>query len=182
MPTFRPPKRGVSLSQALAEAYASAPDTEIILETLEFRHPLFTATQRIVNDHSELLAFLESDAPLNPGEEVTFVPCYFSVKRQNESDSGRMPEFIITVGNISKVFLELNRAKDSRESIQCTYRPYLVSDLTAPHISPPIDLTVNRVTADMAAISIRAGFASLTNRRFPAVEYSAKKFSGLAAR
>lgn len=183
MPTMRPPRKGVTMSQALAAAYASAPETEIILETFEFRHPLFDAPIRIVNDHESLTATLEASAPANASEEVEFQPCYFSLKRGAESDSGRAPELAITIGNVSQILVPyVERLRGSRVAVECTYRPYLVSDLSGPHIDPPITLTVKTISADMTAVTIRAGFQMLTNKRFPGVEYTAKNFPGLTAR
>lgn len=182
MPAMRPPRRGVSLSEALASAYASAPETEVILETLEFLHPLFTVPRRIVNDHTALTATLEDDAPANPGAEVTFEACYFNLKKPSESDSGRVPELIITVRNVERIFGDLELLKGSLVPIECIYRPYLISDLTAPHISPPLALMVRTATADMNLVSFRASLSSLNNKRFPAKEYTAKQFPSLTAR
>ena len=188
MPIYRAAKKGVTYSEALAAAYASAPEDEVVLDTLEFRHPLFLDNGspfavRVVNDHSDLTATLEASAPMNPSASVTFKASYFAFTRPAESESGSTPEVEITVQNVSRYLMQyLDSAKESRVPIEVTWRPYLASDLTAPHMNPPLTLTLRSVTCDMMTVSARAGFGDLTNRRFPAIEYTAKKFPGLTAR
>lgn len=188
MPIYRAPKRGVTYSEALAEAYASAPEDEVVLDTLEFRHPTFVDggapfAIRVVNDHDSLEAVLEDDAPLNGGETVTFRAVYFTFTRPPESESGSTPEIEISVSNVARYLLPyIEAAKESRTPIEVTWRPYLASDLTGPHMNPPLTLTLRSVTCDMMTVTARAGFGDLTNRRFPAIEYTSLKFPGLAAR
>lgn len=188
MPIYRNAKRGVTYSEALARAYASAPEDEVVLDTLEFRHPTFVEAGvpfaiRAVNDHSELVATLEDDAPLNGGDTVTFIPVYFTFARPSESDSGTTPEVEISVSNVARHLIpHLDRAKESRDPIEVTWRPYVASDLTGPHMNPPLTLTIRSITCDMMNVTARAGFGDLTNRRFPAIEYTSLKFPGLAAR
>jgi hypothetical protein len=188
MPVYRTPKRGVSYSEAISSAYASAPETEVLLDTLEFRHASFVAAglpyaARVVNDHTNLLAYLEPDAPIDPGAEVTFYATRFLLARPSETDSGSTPEIEITVDNAARVLVPyLDAAKESRDPIQVTWRPYLPSDLTAPHITPPLTLSLRAVSVNMNQVVARAGFGNMTNRRFPALEYLATKHPGLAAR
>lgn len=188
-PVMRPPKRGVSYSEALAAAYAVAPETEIVLDTLELLHPSFLddvgapVSVRIVNDHSPLMATLEISAPLDPGDTVEFKNCYFRFVRPSESDSGSLPEVELQVDNVARMLIPyLDMAKESREKITMIWRPYLLSDLSGPHMNPPLQLTLRSVGGDMTSIVGRAGFTELSNRRFPASEYTAQKFPGLVAR
>lgn len=188
MPDYRATRKGITYSEALAAAYASAPEDEVVLDTLEFRHPTFVDggspfAIRVVNDHSSLTATLEDDAPLNPGATVEFAAVYFAFTRPGESDSGSLPEVEITVDNVARHLMPyLDAAKESREPIQVTWRPYLASDLTGPHMNPPLTLTLRSVSCGMTTVTARAGYGDLTNRRFPAIEYTAKKFPGLSAR
>lgn len=188
MPIYRAPKRGVTYSEALAEAYASAPEDEVVLDTLEFRHPSFVDggspfAIRVVNDHSNLEATLEDDAPLDGGDLVTFRAVYFTFARPPESDSGSTPEVEISVNNVARHLMPyLDAAKESRDPIEVTWRPYLASDLTGPHMNPPLTLTIRSIVCDMMNVTARAGFGNLTNLRYPAIEYTSLKFPGLAAR
>lgn len=188
MPIYRTPKRGISYSEALAAAYASAPEADVLLDTLEFRHASFVTAGlpyavRVVNDHTELLAYLEDDAPLNPGEEVTFTPTRFTLTRPSETDSGSTPELEITVDNAARILVPyLDAVKESRDPIMITWRPYLASDLTAPHMLPVLTLSLTSVNLDMSQVVARAGFGNMVNRRFPALEYLSTKHPGLVTR
>jgi hypothetical protein len=177
MTIFGAPLRGISLSEALAEAYAVNPVNVVIIDTLEFTHSSFSAPVRLVNDHKLLTAGLET------GAQATFQACYFTLKKPSESDSSKPPALTVTIGNAGRIMNQyLKLAKGSREPIRIKYRVYLNTDLTQPHINPPLDLCVLNTTIDIHAVSIRAGLEALVNRRFPAVEYTAQKFAGLAAR
>lgn len=189
MPTMRPPRRGVSFSEAITRAYASAPVAEVLIETLEFRHPVIVDADgnptgaRIVNAHESITATLEDSAPLNPGEAVVFEACGFSLKKQSETDAGKMAQLTIVVGNVNHLLMPyLEASKASRTPVEVTYRPYTASDLSGPHWDPPITLVCTNFTADLRTCTITAGFSKLTNRRFPAVEYTAKNSPGLTAR
>jgi hypothetical protein len=187
---FRPRKRGISYSEALTAAYASAPETEILLDTLEFRHAEFKDPNtgeliglRGVNDHTELYAHLESNAVLNAGQEVRFHPIAFKFTRPTETNTSTAPEIQLQIDNAARILVPyLDLARKSRSSITVTWRQYLASDLTTPHILPPLTMTLKNVSANMTQVTATAGFADLTNRRFPAVEYSSLKFPGLTAR
>ena len=76
-----------ALSEAIKEAYASAPSEQIILHTLELRHPAFVdetgqlVAIRVVRDTGDLWARLESQAPLQAGERVQFVAMGFELQK-----------------------------------------------------------------------------------------------------
>ena len=56
----------MSYEAALAEAMASADLEEVILDTLELRHPAFTAPARVVRAYQNYHLTLESGAPSQP--------------------------------------------------------------------------------------------------------------------
>lgn len=189
MPTFQDPRLGVAYSEALAEAYASAPETSLILDTLEFHHPTFVnesgqpTAARVVRSVYAVDATLEASAPLNAGEVVSFQPVDFVFRRPDEDNSGQSPEVEIAIDNVAKTLLPyLELAKESRVPIQVIYRPYLADDLTAPHMNPPLMLTLRDVKASMMRVTARAGYADLTNQKFPSSDYTGVKFPGLTAR
>lgn len=166
------------LSAAIREAYASNPGVAI-LHTLEFRHPSFEAPIRVVHDHQNLLATLEAAAPLNPGEVVEFEAFEFDAKLPDVA-SGRMPELQIIIDNIDQVIEEqIELAAGSADKIEVTYRPYLETDLTAPHMDPPLTLTLTHVEATVFKVQARAGFRNLGNLGFPREDYTAERFPGL---
>ncbi|WP_288078450.1 DUF1833 family protein [Pseudomonas sp.] len=171
----------IALSQALKEAYASAPSAEVILHTLELRHPSFTQPLRVVNDHATLSARLEASAPANPSTWVDFVPFSFRFRLPDVQSTG-MPELEVEIDNVSaEVLAYIDQAAQSTSLIELTYRPFLASDLTAPQMDPPITLVLHDVEASIFSIRARASFGEYGNRRFPGETYDAQRFPGLIA-
>lgn len=168
-----------TLSDALAEAYASAPAAEVILHTLEIRHPTFTTPIRVVRDHSTLIATLEASAPVDPSTEVEFVAFNFDFTLPEVAKS-LSPEIEISLDNISgEIVGYLDAAAQTPDLIEVTYRPYLLSDLTGPSMDPPLTLVIRSITADVFRVRARAGYADLANRKFPGEVYDAERFPGL---
>lgn len=170
-----------TLSQALAEAYASAPSAEVILHTLELRHPSFTQPLRVVNDHATLTATLEADAPLDAGQPVEFAAFAFRFRLPDVQSTG-MPELEIEIDNVSaEVVAYMDQAANSTELIEVTYRPYLSSDTSAPSMDPPLHLVLHDVEADAFSVRGRASFGDYGNRQFPGQSYDGQTFPGLIA-
>jgi hypothetical protein len=171
------------MSEALAQAYASAPEDEIILDALEFYHPNWAVPVRIVNAHSEVRAFLEASAPRNALQEVVFRPVNFSIQLSQESESNRIPDLSITVGNVGLILTEyLEKLASSPVRIELICRRYLSSDLTAPAINPPKIFNVNTASANLQNVTFRASINLLSNSKFPKIEYTAKDFRQLVSR
>jgi hypothetical protein len=182
-PSMRPPRLGVSYSQAYAAAMAVAPEEEVILETLELNHPSFvdddgnSISVRVVNDHQDLTATLET------GSTVLFKACYFKFTRPAEDATTSMPEVGIQVDNVARLLIpHIQKAVQSRAPITMVWRPYLASDLSGPHMLPVLTLTLRTISATMSSITATAGFTDLANRRFPGNEYQSRLFAGLTAR
>lgn len=189
MPNYMTPKNGLAYSEAIAEAYAVAVEDEPVFHTLEFRHPSFLDENgnptgaRIVRDNKDLFAGLEADAPVNPLMTVRFVALFFDITLPGEGNSGALPELSIAVANVGRELLQyLDLAVQSRDPVYITYRPYLGSDLTAPHMDPVLTMTMKSVNVDLTTINIRAGFGDLPNRRFPGMDYTFKNFPGLTSK
>lgn len=189
MPVMQPPRQGVSYSEALAAAYASAPETDVILDTLEFIHPDVKDEEgnmtaiRVVNDHVHLMATLEADAPLNAGEEVRFLRAYFKMKRPTESDSGSPSDLDLQIDNVAKILTPfIAKVKGSHDPITVIWRPYLAADTSGPHMLPVLTRTITKISADLSSVTAKAGMVNYTNKRFPTSDYTAKKFPGLTAR
>lgn len=169
----------MSLQIALKEAYASVPSDEVILHTLEIRHPNFTTPLRVVKDWQDLTAKLEVDAPVNAGEYVTFLGLAFEFVPPS-STTQASPEVQITLDNVSReIGLALESAIESMQKISLTYRPYLLSDLSMPQMSPPLNMTVMSGSINMLRATLRAGFSDFANMRFPSQVYTAARFPGL---
>jgi hypothetical protein len=164
-----------SLSEALKEAYASAPANEIVYHTLEIDHPDFTVPIRVVRDRVELIATTEN------AEEVTFIPFAFDVVPP-DVQSEQMPTCTIEIDNVGRELMsQLEAAYTSSEPITMTYRQYLESDKSVPQNNPPLILTILSISANVMRIRATCGYADLLNKRFPNEEYTAERFPGLIA-
>jgi hypothetical protein len=168
-----------TLSQALKEAYASAPANTVIYHTLEFRHSAFTQPIRVVKDFVNLTATLESTAPLNPSTAVTFLAFAFDLTKPEVSPNN-VPQITISIDNVGReIVSNIEAAITSTELVQVTYREFLSTDLSAPQNNPPLTMTVMAITADVFKLTATAGFPDLMNRKFPTTEYDAQIFAGL---
>jgi hypothetical protein len=171
-----------TLSEALAEAYASAPPTVVVLHTLELWHPTWAAAIRLVQDFANLTATLEDDAPVNAGEAVLFTGCPFRFALPQVGE-GRQ-ELSIQIDNVAQLLMPLLEAADltSTDAIKATYRPYLSTDTSAPHMAPVLTLDVVRVSADTMQVTCVCAHADFLNRRFPRRIYTVEEFPGIAPR
>lgn len=174
-----------ALSEALREAYASAPSNVVILHTLEIRHPDFkddagnSTAIRVVRDQQDLLARLEESAPINAGQQVQFVAMGFELDLP-PVDTAPVPEIVVTLDNVSReIVRHLDAAAESQAVIEITYRPYLSNDLEGPQMDPPITLVLTEVEADVQRVTARARMMDIGNKAFPSRTYTAREFPGL---
>lgn len=167
------------LTQAIKEAYASAPTAEVILHTLELNHASFTQPIRVVRNTVDLLACLEAGAPHDAGAWVNFVAFAFDFVPPG-STTQAAPEITIAVDNVSQeIGAALELAIESMTPITVIYRPYLASNPAQPEMNPPLIMTVLSGTINALQVSLRAGFADFANRKFPSEMYTATRFPGL---
>lgn len=198
-----------NLSDAIREAYASAPADVVTLHTIELLHPAFTAPVRVVRNHADqqswidlggatvsavldamdddarrlvgLVARLEESAPENAGEMVAWIGLAFDVDLP-EVNTSAAPEATVTIDNVGQEVCEqIERAATSTKKIRLIYRPYLSTDIEGPQADPPMLLTLADVTVTDMQISGTAGFPDVGNRAFPNETYTASRFPGLAA-
>lgn len=168
-----------TLSQAIQEAYASAPSDEVVFHTLELRHASWGAPIRVVRDVVDLTATLEPDAPLNPGEAVVFTGYAFNMDLPELSDSAS-PQVTITIDNVSlEIEDAILQATFSTDLVEVTYRAFLGSDLTQPANDPPLTLTLASISASQFQVTGNALLGDFGNRRFPFEQYTAARFPGL---
>lgn len=172
----------MDLSPALAEAYASCPADVIELSTLEIYHPTWPAPLRLVRDRQDLTARLEASAPNDPGAEVLFqaFPFDFTLPKRGE---GRQ-ELRVTVDNATRLLMDLIEGMDLAydQPVRVIYRPYLSTDLTAPHMNPPLRLAVRSIGVDQQRVALSCGYADFANRKFPRRVYRVEEFPGLESR
>jgi hypothetical protein len=168
-----------TLSAAIKEAYASAPQDVIIYHTLELRHPAFTTPIRVVRDYADLTATLEDTAPVDPSAEVLFVAFNFEFTKPEISTTG-VPQISIMLDNVSRdIVANVEAALTTTDLVQATYREFISTDLTCPQNDPPIHMTIMSITADVFSVKAVAGFPDLLNRRFPTTEYDSETYPGL---
>lgn len=172
---------------ALQEAMASVGD-QVILHTLEFRHPAFIddtgnlMAVRIVRDNANLVAPLEAAAAMNGGQWVTFIACAFDLVLPPE-DSSPSPEITIRVDNVTRMLeAHLEAAANSMDTIEITYRPYLSSALAdGVQMDYPYTLIVSSVSSDIMSVTATAKMADIGNKAFLWETITAERFPTLAA-
>lgn len=161
-----------ALSEALKEAYALAPTSKAVLETLELR--LSGADPLYIYRGVEPLAMR-----LETGEWATFEPVPFRFKLPKSSDSGSQA-LDITIDNVdARVSDFVSAARDSLEPVEVIYRPYLSDDLTTPQMDPPIVLYLKGAAITATQASAQASFVDIINKRFPNDYYTGDRFPGL---
>jgi len=154
-------------TRRLRTAWASAPNAEQILHTLELSHPRFSKVHYLTSNNVAFKATLES------GTVVEFLPLPFAVKLP-ASDAQGAQLLDITIANagadmVSEIEAS-STAPDSR--IEVVYRVYLRSDTTAPQMEP-LRLSLDKLTMTNEAISGTAGRSDMLNFQFPSIVYQA---------
>lgn len=163
----------VTLSEAIKEAYASAPADVVIYHTLEINHPAFSEPIYVVRDFQDLNANLEDGTP------VTFLRFAFNLVKPEVSATG-VPQCTVEIDNVSRdILANVQLAMGSTSLITMTYREYISTDLTGPQNDPPMTMVLSNITADVFKVRATASFGDLNNKRFPNEEYTAERFPGL---
>lgn len=171
-----------TLSEAIKEAYASAPSDVVIINTIEIRHPAFEEPIRVVSDFVPVTAMLEPNAPVNGGEMVMFQAFAFELTLPEVMDRG-VPELALRIDNVSREIIKnIELAMGLPDKLELTYRAFLSNDLAGgPHNDPPLHLTITSIEADALAVDARASIADFVNKKFPNKEYDERQFPGLIA-
>ena len=169
-----------TLSQAIKEAYASAPTDEIVFDTLELQHPAFVDDQGlpdsiwVVNDNVDLTATLEDGSTVK-----TFVKMRFDFEMPPLEEGGT-PLAFITMDNVSReIVRNVELAVESPELITVLYRPYVKSDLSVPGMIPPLKGYLTSVNVDTFRVKGTLDFGTIVNKAFPKNVYTEARFPGL---
>lgn len=157
---------------AIKEAYASAKKDVEYLETIEISHPT-GGTFFLINNDTELTLTLETMAV------ETFEPVSFRLQRPKQGEQGSQ-ELTFTVDNVDRRISQfLDSVKNSQQPTLIRYRPYLSSDLTAPQLTAPLELTIVEVSVSDFEVTARARFVEVLNRDFPNERYTRQRFPSL---
>jgi len=162
-----------SFTDALKEAYASAPAHIVLLETIRLVHSVQGPLISMVRDRSDHTMRLET------GEEVLFEAVPFRFALPDKNDQG-LQELSIAIDNVDKRvsdFIDNLRAVEGYITVE--YRPYLSNDLTAPPMNPPLVLTLTDISINVFEVTARATFADIINRPFPSELYTRARFPSL---
>lgn len=178
-------------SDALAEAYSSAPVDKLVLHTLEFIHPAIVDEEgeptaiRVVSDAGIDLGGglrgyelpLEATAQLNAGEDVIYLATSFDISFP-VLDANTTPELTIKVDNAASLLMpHLDAIVGIKADLIVNYRAYF-SDSTEPeHIIRGLRCTDTE--ANQLVVQAKASFVDLLNRSFPSKVYSISDFPAL---
>lgn len=163
-----------TLTEAIKEAYASAPSAVVYLETLQLSHPLVGTDIFLVNDRVGHTMTLETAVP------KVFRACAFRMALPASGDGG-IQELSLAIDNVGREISDfINTVRDSLSPVSVTYRPYLSTDLTTPQMDPPLVLNLTDIVVTAVEVTGRATFADIINRKFPTDFYTRSRFPGLA--
>lgn len=168
-----------ALSEAIREAYASAPG-RVIYHTLELRHASLSVPIRLVLGNDNIQARIEAGAPANAGGMVEFIRYYFRFTKPDVSPEG-VPTLQLEIENIDRMITAaLITASKSQSPVKATYREFLDSGLDiGPENDPPVHMDLFDANASLLSVVATAGFPNLMNRKFPTQEYTADTWPGL---
>ena len=163
-----------SLSEAIREAYASAPAEQVILHTLGLTHPDWSAPVYLVRDHQDFTARLED------GKEVTFTAAAFDFSIPDVKQTS-VPQIEVRLDNVTGHLIPfIDEAARSSTPTTMTYRPYLVADPEGPQTSPPLELILSRIQIDTTTLTATAILTDMGKRTFPGREYRLADFPALS--
>ena len=156
-----------TMSQALAEAYNHAPADMVRYHTLEFHHSSLRTPLRAVASIDDIIAKLETSAPVDGGKTVTFMGVPFQVQSPSQG-VGPTPQMSIQFTNIGTPMMQLlDDASMGFETVTCIYRAYTNTTLNdGPQLTPPPMFQVISTTGtDVITAILRP--LDLTKVKFP---------------
>ena len=162
-----------SLSDALKEAMVCAPSDDVYLETLEIRHASIAEPIYLVRNREDITATLETS------DVVVFEAAAFRMALPASGDNG-LQELTLAVDNVDRRVSDFfSNAKNYQTPVQCTYRPYLLSDLSEPQMNPPLVLYLSDISITLFEVTAKASFVDLLNKKFPSELYTRARFPSL---
>lgn len=160
------------MTAAYREACAVAPSDVVDLLTLEIKHTDLPTPIRLVDDHEDLVAKIET------GATVTFTRFAFQAIEPEINVAGQ-PELVVTVDGASA---EISRMLDSLAGdpnpLSVVLRAYRSDALDAPgrRLLPG---EIRHISINTTQVTLRIGFGEVANLPFPRDIYTASRFPGL---
>jgi hypothetical protein len=177
----------MSFTEAWAEGEAAANAQSVTLLTLEFFHPSFLNEQnqpvsvRAVDDTRDHSLLLESAAPLNGGQAVTFTAIPFRMLWPTQDD-GRAPEMRIEIDNVGREITDrLDAAIEYGSPITVIFRAYVFAVPTGQTTLAfdPQEFTLRSVTVTDESVEGVASLGDLANKRAFSYVYNLVDYPGL---
>jgi hypothetical protein len=163
-----------ALSEAIKEAFAHSPSTDVYLETIEISHAESNQVFYLVKDLQDHVFTLEDGTTTK-----TFEACGFRMTLPASGENG-IQELNIAIDNVDlRIGDFLESVKDSNSPVKILFRPYLHSHPEAPQMNPPLELSLRNVTMNEIEISGSATFADIVNKKFPTEIYTRQNFPSL---
>lgn len=162
-----------SYSEAIKEAFAIAPSGVVIYHTIEVRQDGVQDPIFMVRSRKPLVAYDEL------GVQRTFEPTGFEFTLPPKSEEGftSLNIAIDNVGRRPSDFIDM--AKSTVQEVKVIYRPYLSTDLTVPHMNPPLVLFLKDINMTPMQVTGRATFMDVVNKKFPLELYTRERFPAL---
>jgi hypothetical protein len=179
MPTYKAPRHGVTLSEALHEAATIAPVETVILHTFELWHPSLSEPIYVVNNFEALLATKEADAERDAGAVVEFMAASIGLQRPTETELGETPEMELVLTNVSgQVASAFRAARGSQASWEIIERLFATDDTTGP-AQTPMELIVSGAQITARTVTLRCSYGDPANIAIPRKTFRRRDYPGL---
>lgn len=186
MPSYEPPRKGVTISEAYAAAAVSAPVNRVMLSCYELWHPSLPEPIRVVHDNVPFFATLEASAPRDAGQSVEHLAAWLQAGIFAESNDAATPEVQIRIDNVTGMMtdaLAIARASTEFASEQwwLIERVYASDDPSAPARMPVLELTLTKVSMSGPTAVLTSSYGDPVNVNIPAITFIPEEYPGLDA-
>lgn len=162
-----------SLQDAIKEAFALAPASVVILNTIEIRQQGVQDPIFLVQARRGITATDEN------GVDRVYEPVGFQFSLPPSNEEG-FQSLNVAIDNVGRRVTDfITTAMSVAEPIKVVYRPYLSTDLTQPQMDPPLILYLKDVRITAIQVTGRATFMDVVNKKFPSMLYTRDRFPSL---
>ena len=155
----------------LSAVYASAPSAEVLIPTLEIKHPAIPAIRTCAG-------FENHTVTLETGEEVTFEASGLDVSLPARNASGQQ-NLVFAVENVTGIAQRgIEDALAEGGEISVIFRSFLASDLSTP-AEPPLRMVLVGADFEGSTVQVTASYHDIINQAWPRERYTADFAPGL---